>query len=122
MIDALLALLFCQFAGEVLVRGLGLPLPGPVAGMAILFVLLLWRDRLTGAKKPPEALTHAADALLGNLSLLFVPAAVGIIRYGGLLWRHGLVMLAAVLGSTILTLAMTALVFRGTRHFLERWR
>lgn len=122
MIDALLALLFCQFTGEVLVRSLALPVPGPVVGMALLFVALLWRDRVSGTKEPPEALVHASNALLGNLSLLFVPAAVGVIRYGSLFWSHGLVMLAAILGSTILTLAVTALVFRTTHRLLASWR
>lgn len=38
-------ILYCQFAGERIVIGLGLPIPGPIAGMAILFgrLPLLWR-------------------------------------------------------------------------------
>jgi len=122
MIDSILTLLFCQLLGEVVVRGLGLPLPGPVAGMGFLLVLLMLRGRMTGAQDLPEGLTRVTDGLLGNLSLLFVPAAVGVVRYGGLLRSHGLVMALAVLVSTILALAVTALVFLGTRILLERRR
>ena len=38
MLAALATLLVCQLAGEVIVRALSLPLPGPVLGMALLFV------------------------------------------------------------------------------------
>lgn len=122
MIEALLTLLSCQLAGEVCVRGLGLPLPGPVAGMALLFVALILRGRIAGTRAPPRALDAAADALLANLSILFVPAAVGVIRYGGMLRAHGLVMLVAVIVSTLLALIVTAIVFDRTRRLLERSR
>lgn len=118
MIDALLTLLSCQLAGEVTVRALGLPLPGPVAGMALLFALLVLRSREGGAA-PPPALATAADTLLGNLSILFVPAAVGVIRYGGMLRAQGFVMLAAVVVSTLLALIVTALVFDRVRRLSE---
>jgi len=122
MIDALLTLLLCQLLGEVTVRALSLPLPGPVVGMGLLFLLLTLRGRITGAQETPEGLTRVADGLLGNLSLLFIPAAIGVIRYGSLLRSHGPVMVIAVLVSTILALAVTAFVFIGTRILLERRR
>jgi hypothetical protein len=45
MIASLGLIPLCQLAGEVIVRGLNLPLPGPVVGLLIL--LLLARDRFT---------------------------------------------------------------------------
>ncbi len=47
MIASLSLILLCQLAGEIFVRGLALPMPGPVIGMLILLLLLLLRDRAT---------------------------------------------------------------------------
>lgn len=45
MIRALTLLFLCQLTGEVVVRGLGITFPGPVLGMGLLFVGLLWFGR-----------------------------------------------------------------------------
>jgi putative effector of murein hydrolase LrgA (UPF0299 family) len=41
MIASLSLILLCQLIGEVFVRGLGLPMPGPVIGLLLLLLLLL---------------------------------------------------------------------------------
>lgn len=106
MVQSLTLLLVCQLAGEALARLTGLPLPGPIVGMGLLFVVLTcWR-------RPPERLGVAADGLLEHLSLLFVPAALGIIDQRELLARHGLTLAAAVVVSTLLTMVVTGLVFK----------
>ena len=84
MSAALAALLLCQLAGEILVRALHLPVPGPVLGPVLGMALLVAGLVLRG-RAPPPALGAAADALLGNLRLLFVPAGVGVMLY-----RHAL--------------------------------
>jgi putative effector of murein hydrolase LrgA (UPF0299 family) len=43
MIASLSLILLCQLAGEALVRGLSLPMPGPVIGLIFLLLLLLAR-------------------------------------------------------------------------------
>ena len=98
-------LLLCQSAGEVLVRLLALPLPGPVVGMLILLLVL----RLEAVRAPVGAV---ADALLAHLSLLFVPVGVGVISHLGLVAQYGLRMLLALLLSTWIGLLVTALVLR----------
>src|SRR5258708_32988675 len=75
MVPALTVLLFCQLVGELAARLLGLPVPGPVLGMLLLFALLVARPRTETVVRGP------ATALLRHLSLLFVPAGVGLIRY-----------------------------------------
>jgi putative effector of murein hydrolase LrgA (UPF0299 family) len=113
MLHAILILLGCQLIGEVLARGLSLPVPGPVIGMALLFAGLQARARL----KPDAAdvnsipLGAVAGFLLANLSLLFVPAGTGIVRQIGAILEHGVGLVAALVISTALTLAVTALVF-----------
>ena len=98
-------LLVFQCAGEALVRLAGWPIPGPVAGMALLFAALLLRN------KAPDALTVAAVGLGQHLSLLFVPAGVGVMMYVAQVTDEWLPILAALLVSTVLAIAATALAF-----------
>jgi len=104
-------LLACQLAGEVAVRFLdvstgGMAFPGPVAGMGLmLIVLFLDRGRILQQVEP------VAGGLLKNLSLLFVPAAVGITQYGDRLAEFGLALSVALVFSTVLTLLVTVGVF-----------
>ena len=104
MIGAITALLVCQLAGELISRSLHLPVPGPVLGMIMLLVGLLVRNRDGEA---PPALGQVADALLGNLGLLFVPAGVGVVLYGPLLARNWAPIAVAVLVGTVLAIAVT---------------
>jgi holin-like protein len=113
MLHAILILLGCQLLGEVVARGLGLPVPGPVIGMALLFTALQLRARLRpeAAEVGTLPLGAVAAFLLANLSLLFVPAGTGIIRQTAVLTAHGPGLIIALIGSTALTLIVTALVF-----------
>lgn len=98
-------LLSLQAAGELLSRGLGLPLPGPVIGLVLLMLAL--RSPLVRA---PVAV--CADFLLAHLSLLFVPVAVGVTTYLPLLRDYGVRLLIVLAVSTWAGLAVTALVLR----------
>ena len=106
MITALTVLLCCQLAGEVAARLLHLPVPGPVLGMLFLFGVLLSRARVL------EVVREPAHGLLRYLSLLFVPAGVGLIRHGHRLRVEALPIAVALLLSTAATVAVTALVFQ----------
>lgn len=111
-------LLVCQLAGEVAVRFLEvstgrMAFPGPVAGMGLMLAILYF-DR-------GHVLAHAepvAAGLLKNLSLLFVPAAVGITRYADRLAEFGLALLLALVISTLLTLLVTVGVFIAVRRLV----
>lgn len=98
-------LLLFQCAGEIVTHALGLPVPGPVVGMLLLFVALRIRDRV------PDSIGVAADALAKHLSLLFVPAGVGVMMYFGRLAGEWLPIVVALLLSTVVTLAVAALTF-----------
>lgn len=98
-------LLVCQSAGELLARGAGLALPGPVVGMLLLLLAL----NVGFVRVPVSA---AADALLAHLSLLFVPVGVGVIAHLVLLSQFGVRLLMVVVLSTLLGMAATALVLR----------
>ncbi len=115
MVIAIATLLLCQLAGEGLARGLGVPVPGPVLGATLLLALLFLRDKAKPVL-PREindgSLDNAANMLLANLSLLFVPAGVGVIQNLQVLRTHGLALALALVVSTILGLLVTAFVFR----------
>lgn len=106
MIGALAVLLLFQLAGEVAVRWSGAPVPGPVVGMVLLFLALRGRGTL------PAALRTTAETLLSHLSLLFIPAGVGVIQYGTLLAEEWLALVVALVLSTLITVAVTALVMK----------
>ena len=102
-------LLAFQSAGEVLSRGLSLPFPGPVVGMLLLLVALRW-------PMVRESVAVCADFLLSHLSLLFVPVGVGVMVHLDLLSRFGGRMLGVLVLSTLIGLAVTALVL----HWMGR--
>jgi putative effector of murein hydrolase LrgA (UPF0299 family) len=112
MIPALTLLLLFQLASEALARGLGLVVPGPVIGLVLMVAALALAPRLR------QAVTPTATGLLRHLSLLFVPAAVGVIQQLPRLRTEGLAIGAAVLVSTVAAVAVTALVFRATARLL----
>ena len=95
-----------------LVRALQLPVPGPVLGMLLLLLMLIWRGG------PSQNLRDTGQSLLSHLSLLFIPAGVGIMVHGQRIAQEWLALMAAVLLSTALALAATALVMRAcqSRH------
>ena len=105
MINALTLLFLCQLAGEVLVRALGITFPGPVLGMGLIFAGLIFAGRSF------PALDAVADTLLRNLSLLFVPAAVGIVQQTSLIAQNWLAIAAAIVLSTAATLVVTVYTF-----------
>ena len=104
MLEYFTLILVCQLIGEFAVTTMDVPFPGPVAGMMFLFVFLL----LKGAV--PERLSDVSGALLNNLSLLFVPAGVGVMAHLELLGTDVWPLSAALVSSTLFTLVVTALV------------
>lgn len=105
MIVGLLVLLACQLAGEFVVRLLDVPLPGPVAGMVILLVVLTVRQPAAESRT-----VRAAEVLLRHLQLFFVPAGVGVVQYLSLIAASAVPLAAGLLVSWFAALATTAAV------------
>lgn len=120
MIVSLALLLVCQLVGEAIARGLDWPVPGPVIGMVLMLILLLAREKLK-LVLPVEVcdgmLERTSNGLLSNLSLLFVPAGVGVVQRLDLFAAHGLAIFAAIFVSTVLALLATVATFR----LIARW-
>jgi holin-like protein len=106
MLSALTQLLIFQLAGEVVARGLALPIPGPVLGMLFLFFALTLRQG------PDKELQTTSQNLLQHLSLLFVPAGTGIMVHLHRVADEWLPLLLSLLISTLATLVVTALVMK----------
>ncbi len=101
MLTAITGLLVFQLAGEVVVTTAGLPVPGPVCGMALLFTALVVRGGV------PAHLGALADGLLANLSLLFVPAGVGLLLHLPVIARDGAGVSVGLVVSTAAAIVVT---------------
>jgi holin-like protein len=77
-----------------------------VLGMTLLLAAVALRRELLARMKP------TTGTLLTHLSLLFVPAGVGVMVHGARLAAEGLAIVAAIVVSTVLALAATALTVR----------
>jgi holin-like protein len=106
LIASLATLLVFQLLGEGLVRALGAPVPGPVVGLALLLPLLAWRPAWLVAIRP------TAQTLLQHLSLLFVPAGVGVMLHLNRLGEEALAIGVALVVSTWVGLITTALTLQ----------
>jgi len=106
VMHALALLLAFQLIGEATVYALGLPVPGPVLGMVLLLGAVALRRDLLARLKP------TTSTLLTHLSLLFVPAGVGVMVHGARLAAEGVAIVVAIVVSTVLALAATALTVR----------
>ena len=104
MLNSLTLILCCQLAGEFTVKATGITAPGPVIGMIFLLIILLLK------KSVQNELETTANSLLNNLSLLFVPAGVGLMLHFQLIGKEWLPITISLIISTILTIAITGLM------------
>ncbi|MEC7378218.1 MAG: CidA/LrgA family protein [Pseudomonadota bacterium] len=113
-LNGITLLLVYQLVGEVTVRLVGLPIPGPVLGMVMLFITLMIRGHT------PASVDQASSALLSHLSLLFVPAGVGMMAHFGRIADEWLPITLALLLSTVVTMVATALIMQLTSRWLVK--
>ena len=125
MIASLSLILLCQLAGEVFVRGLRLPMPGPVIGLMLLLGLLLARDHFPLLARGPlqgDGVESVSRVMLANLSLLFVPAGVGVVQKLDLVAGHGIALLVVLAVSVLATLVVTVATFLLVGRLIARGR
>ena len=125
MIASLSLILLCQLAGEIVVRGLALPMPGPVIGLMLLLGLLLARDRFAVLARGPlqkDGVETVSKTMLAHLSLLFVPAGVGVVEKLDLVAEHGLAITAVLAISVVITLLVTVATFLIASRLMVRRR
>jgi holin-like protein len=95
-----------QLAGEALVRALGIPFPGSVAGMLMLLALLaVFGDRLL------DRIARAGDLLLRNLTLLFFgPVIALVLDYAKFSAWSAPLAVAIGIGTPLAMIALTLLL------------
>ena len=106
MIRGLAILLVFQSLGEVAAKFIHGLIPGPVIGMILLLAFLVWK------KKIAPSISVAADGLLAHLAIFFIPAAVGVMLYARELSSAGVAWLLAIILSTAVSMAITALLLK----------
>lgn len=99
-------ILFFQSLGE-LTSKFALPsLPGPVIGLALLLIWLIFKKDIS----PPLVLV--ADGFSQYFGLLFVLAAVGVVLFLPQLKSNAVPIIIALVASVVLTIAGSALVLK----------
>lgn len=118
MIRGIAVLLLFQLIGESIVFSTGMPLPGPVVGLVLLFVAMQW-CKIMNFNLFADA-EMAADGFLANLGLLFVPAGVGVVALWSELQSQAGILLLIVIISAVLTLAATVWTFIAVQRLAGR--
>lgn len=94
-------LLLLNTVGEALVDWAGLPFPGTVVGLILLFAgLALGIIRLSWVEKAGALLTR-------HLAFFFIPIAVGLMTFGELILSDGPALLIALMVSAAIGIAVT---------------
>ena len=122
MLASLGLILLCQLIGEVVVHGLGLPLPGPVLGLLLLLILLLAATAFR-CSRAALAGTTALDREQGPPR-----ASVAAVRAGRCRRRaearsarlHGIAIVLVLALSVVVTLLATVLTFRLVSRVLKQ--
>ncbi len=83
----------------------GLPVPAGIWGLVMLFISFV------ALRKVPESLRLACDFMIRHMPFLFLPALVSVMAYRAFLKTQGLVLLLAMIISTIIGLALAGLIF-----------
>lgn len=101
-LNGMAALLFYQLLGTAIVLLADIQIPGPVLGMFLLFLTLLFMHRV------PVSLDFTSNNLLTHLSLLFVPAGVGVVSHLQRIGSEWLPIVTTLFISTLISMAVTA--------------
>ncbi|WP_245626827.1 CidA/LrgA family protein [Aestuariivita boseongensis] len=112
MLPTLGLLLGCQLCGEVAARGLGLPIPGPVLGLVLMIAIL--RTWPAAAAQ----IRATVGVILANLSLMFVPAGVGVIGNLDVLADDWFALLVILTVSTLLAMCAAVTTFIGVSKLI----
>ncbi|WP_409368187.1 CidA/LrgA family protein [Lysinibacillus sp. 38-6] len=92
------------YIGVGIVSYLHIPLPGSVIGLLLLALSLNFKIIKV------EYIQDGAGFLIGILTLFFIPATVGIIDYPELMSTTGLLIILAVIASTLIAIYLSGLV------------
>ena len=104
MVKGSFYILLFYFLGELLSQLIHVFIPGSVLGMILLFLALFFRIL------KPEKVQSVATVITKNMAVFFVPAGVGLMVYAQMLESSFVAIVAAIAGSTVLTIVTVALI------------
>lgn len=113
-LNGITVLLVYQLLGAVIVMLFGLKIPGPVLGMIFLFITFLSMRRI------PEFLSFTSNNLLMHLSLLFVPAGVGVVTHLQRIGSEWVPIVTTLFVSTLVSMAVTAWVMQRIVQLIQK--
>lgn len=113
MLFGIAIILLCQLTGEALSHALSLPIPGPVLGMVFMMLFLWLKENMNPFSSGPAfySTENTGKYILANMSILFVPASVGIIDKFDILSQYSGTLAVALVASTLLALLASAYTF-----------
>lgn len=118
MIKGIALLLLFQLIGESIIFSSGMPLPGPVLGLVLFFIVMqLCKQARLSLFDDAES---AADGFLANLGLLFVPAGVGVVALWSELQSQAAILLLILVASAIITLTVSVWTFIAVQRLTGR--
>lgn len=103
-LSGILTLLLFHLAGEAIVELTGLPIPGPVIGLLLLFAALVIRGQVS------DSLSSSSQTLIGLLPMLLIVPSAGIFFLGAGFHNQWPAFIGAIVGGTLLTLLFSALL------------
>ena len=109
-------LCFIQYACNFFIKIASIPFPAPILGIVVLFALLQFNI----IKR--EWIKDICEFMLKYMPLLFVPLSVGIVAYYGIIEKNFLPILINVVGTTTLTLLLTAMFVENVIKYVRLQR
>ncbi|PHS73975.1 MAG: murein hydrolase regulator LrgA [Porticoccus sp.] len=107
LLRGLAVLILFQGIGEGISHIAGIPVPGPVIGMLLLFLALQFSHTET-----PAWLGRTGHSLIRWLSLMFLPACTGLFFLPDISRNQWLPIAGAIVLATLLTLLLAALLMQ----------
>ncbi len=110
MLRSIFIIFFFQLLGEFIKKFFEMRIPGPVIGLILLLVTLIFLKKFkkTAINNLKADVINTSNYILSYLSLLFVPIGVGVVMHLSYLENNLFRVLIIVFISTILTIAGTA--------------
>ncbi|WP_334048325.1 CidA/LrgA family protein [Alteromonas gracilis] len=96
------AVFIAYYLGLLIVSAASLPIPGPLLGLFLLLVALLCFPTLE------HHVARAVTLPLKHMSLLFIPAVLGVTMYWGDIKTYALAIVIAIVVTTSFSLGFTA--------------
>lgn len=113
MLQSFALILIINYACQILMTLIGAPIPGTVIALVVLFFLL------TSGLLKIDSVERAANVLLANMVILFLPPSLKLLEVYSLLGGQFIRIILLLTLTTILTLIVTAYTVQGTIRLQE---